>query len=89
MNKKLEMIIDGKKKKYDILLKVDTKDDNGSYILYTENEKNELGDIIVYAGLLVTKDDDEVEIKPVLDDKKLEMLDDLLEQITKRTQKGE
>ena len=46
MKNKLEIEIDGQKEIYDILLKVDTKDENGTYILYTKNEKNDLGDII-------------------------------------------
>lgn len=89
MNSKLEIMVDGIKKKYDILLKVETKNETGSYILYTDNEKNEVGDTIVYAGKLLENDDDEFIIKPVIDKEKLALLDDLLKQITKRTKKGE
>lgn len=88
MENKLEIELNGKKEIYDILLKVDVKDENGTYILYTKNEKNEVGDTIVYAGVLEEKGDG-VNIKPVMDDEKLELLDDLLEQIMTRTNKKE
>lgn len=88
MNNKLEIFVDGKKEIYDILIQVNLKDENGSYILYTKNEKNDVGDIIVYAGILEEKKEG-VLIKPVLDEEKLELLDDLLEQIKLRTNKEE
>ncbi len=88
MNNKLEIEIDGKKVKYDILLKVELKGEKGSYILYTNQEKNDLGDIIVYAGLLEENGEDVV-IKTVKDEEKLALLDDLLAQIEKRTKKGD
>ncbi len=88
MNNKLELEIDGKKEIYDIILKVDVKDENGTYILYTQNEKNDVGDIIVYAGILEEKKD-KVNIKPVEDEEKLELLADILEQIKTRTDKKE
>lgn len=88
MKNKLEMEIDGKVEKYDILLKVDVKDENGTYILYTKNEKNDIGDIIVYAGILEEKGEDVI-IKPVKDEEKIELLDDLLEQIESRINKKE
>lgn len=88
MNNKLELEIDGKKEIFDIILKVDVKDENGTYILYTKNEKNDVGDIIVYAGIL-EENNDKVIIKPVEDEEKLELLDDLLEQIKTRTDKKE
>lgn len=88
MNNKLEIEIDGKKEKYDILLKVNLKNENGSYILYTKHELNDIGDTIVYAGIL-EENGKEVVIKPVCDEEKLEMLEDLLMQIEKRTNKKE
>ena len=84
MNNKLEMEIEGKKVQYDILLKVDVKDENGTYILYTNNEKNDVGDTIVYAGILEEKGKDVI-IKAVNDETKLDMLVDLLDQIETRT----
>lgn len=88
MKNKLEMEIDGKIEKYDILLKVEMKDENGTYILYTKNEKNDVGNIIVYAGILEQKGED-VTIKPVKDEEKMLMLDDLLNQIESRIKKKE
>lgn len=88
MDNKLELEIDGKKEIFDIILKVDVKDENGTYILYTQNEKNDVGDVIVYAGILEEKKD-KVNIKPVEDEEKLELLADILEQIKTRTDKKE
>lgn len=88
MNNKLEIEVAGKKVQYDILLKVDVKDENGSYILYTDNEKNDVGDTIVYAGIL-EQNEDNVLIKAINDDEKLEMLVDLLDQIETRAKKKE
>lgn len=88
MSNKLEIEVNGKKEIYDILIKVDVKDETGSYILYTKNEKNDMGDIIVYAGLLENNGDGVI-IKPVNDEEKLEMLDDLLEQIDTRANNKE
>ncbi len=84
MNNKLEIEIEGQKVQYDILLKVDVKDENGTYILYTNNEKNDVGDTIVYAGILEEKGKDVI-IKAVNDEAKLDMLVDLLDQIETRT----
>ncbi len=75
MQNKLELKENGKKVVYNILLTVDAKDNK--YILYTKNEKNDVDEIIVYAGILNTVGSD-VEISPVLDDDVLEYLDSVL-----------
>ena len=85
---KIEIEVNGEKIKYDCLLKVELKDNAGTYILYTNHEKNDLGDTIVYAGLSEQNKDDIV-IKPVKDEAKLELLEDLLEQIDTRTNQKE
>ncbi len=81
-NNQIEIDINGKKERFNILLRVDMKDNLGTYILYTNNEKNDVGDIIVYAGLLENKGED-VLIKPVNDEEKLELLSDLLSKVDK------
>lgn len=86
---KIEIEVNGKQVQYDVLLKVELKDENGTYILYTNHEKNDLGDVIVYAGIIETGKDDDFMIKPVKDEAKLELLEDLLEQIDTRTNQKE
>ena len=81
-NNQIEIDINGKKERFNILLRVDMKDNLGTYILYTNNEKNDVGDIIVYAGLLENNGED-VLIKPVNDEEKLELLSDLLSKVDK------
>ena len=75
MQNKLELKENGKKVVYNILLTVEAKDDK--YILYTKNERNDVDEIIVYAGILHEVGND-IEITPVLDDDVLEYLDSVL-----------
>lgn len=84
MQNKLELKENGKKVVYNILLTVDTKDNK--YILYTKNEKNDVDEIIVYAGILHESGSD-VEITPVLDDEVLEYLDSVLIQVQNNAKK--
>ena len=78
MQNKLELKENGKKVVYSILLTIEAKDNK--YILYTKNEKNDVDEIIVYAGIL-HENGEEVEISPVLEDDVLEYLDSILIQV--------
>lgn len=86
MQNKLELKENGKKVVYDILLTIEAKDNK--YILYTKNEKNDIDEIIVYAGIL-HEHDKEIEITPVLDDDILEYLDSILIQVQNNAKKEE
>jgi len=83
MKNKLVLEVEGKKEKFDILIEVEIVDKKDRYILYTKEEKNDIDEVIVYAGILKNKKGKEV-IIPVKDDLVLELLDDLLMQIHKK-----
>lgn len=62
-------------KHYRPLIKLET--DKDTYIIYTENKKNDLGDIICYAGIYEMVDGNQV-LKPIKDEETLEFLDSIL-----------
>lgn len=75
---KNELIIeknDKEVKHYQPLIKLET--DKDTYIIYTENKKNDLGDIICYAGIYEMVDGNQV-LKPIKDEETLEFLDSIL-----------
>lgn len=82
---KIELEENGKKEKYDVILSVEAKDKN-KYILYTKGEKNDLGDVIVYAGLY-KENNKNISIEPILDDDILENLDTILTQVQRQAKK--
>lgn len=85
MNNRLELMENGKKKIYDILLNVENKD-GSKYVLYTAGEKNDIDETIVYAGI-ITGDEDNITVSPIMDDEVLEYLDGILMQIQSKNKK--
>ncbi len=78
---KNKLIIDNDnegKENYKLLLKVST--DEEEYIIYTNDTKNEVGDIICYVSCYNFKSGKQT-ISPVLDDQILERLDGILMQV--------
>ena len=63
------------KEEYNIILKVEAMGDE--YILYTNGETDESGEVIAYAGKYELKDDKQV-IIPIEEDYILEFLDSIL-----------
>ena len=50
MKDKISMIINGIKKEYDVLFTTHDEKNNNDYVIYTDNELNENGDVNIYLG---------------------------------------
>lgn len=81
---KLIVLNDDKKEEYNVLLKVDI--DEVYYIIYTDNKKNDVGEILAYAASYEFKDGHQL-LKPVDDEATLEFLDSILLQTQNRMNK--
>ena len=50
MKDKISVMINGKKKEYDLLFTVDDEKTGNKYVVYTDNELNEKGNSKIYLG---------------------------------------
>ncbi len=65
----------GKEKEIEVLHYFTLESNNKDYMVYTENEEDDKGNILIYTSEIVEKDD-EVELKAITDSK-------ILEEVTK------
>lgn len=71
---------------YKPLVKIDAMDDE--YIIYTSNELNKCGDIVCYVASYEFLDGKQ-KLRPIKDEKTLEMLDSILEHVQNMMNKKE
>lgn len=57
MDKQLITKENGEIKKYDIIIDFTSNDTNKNYVFYTDNTKNDKGELIIYMGSYVIEDD--------------------------------
>ncbi len=76
----------------DILFTFDSEETGKSYIVYTDNSKDERGNIQVYASIYDPKSLDEMELLPIETEKEWKVietiLDSLQEEIRNQTAEG-
>ena len=73
-----------------ILFTFDSDETNKSYIVYTDNTKDEAGNIKVYASIYDPKSVDEMELLPIETEKEWRVIEKILESIQEeiRNQEG-
>ena len=75
---------EGKELKYDILFTFDSEETKKSYIVYTDNSKDESGSIMTYASIYDPTGVDK-ELKPITTDAEWDLIENLLAQIEEKT----
>ena len=73
---------DGKVRKYKIILTYEKVVNNNLYVVYTNNELDDDGFIITYAGIYQNTSDGEI-LVPVKDDEDWEFIEKLLKKVDK------
>ncbi len=72
---------DGKKIVCNVLFTFDSDETKKSYIVYTDNTKDELGNIKVYASIYDPKSIDKMELLPIETEKEWKVIETILESI--------
>lgn len=85
MKNKIIIDTENKKEEYNILFKVET-DKNVNYIVYTNGEKNNEGEVVAYAANYKIVNGKQV-LEPIEDDYTLEFLDSVLIQVQNKMNK--
>ncbi len=70
----------GVTKEYEILFTFDSEETKNSYIVFTDNNKDNDGNIITYAATYVKKDD-KLELNDIKTEKEWTLIENLLSQI--------
>ncbi len=70
----------GKEKEVEVLHYFTLNSNNKDYLIYTENEEDEKGDILVYSSEVIEKDN-EVELKAITDEKILAEVTEVLKEL--------
>ena len=77
MDKQLLTKVNGEIKKYDIIIDFTSNDTNKNYVFYTDNTKNENGEVIIYMGSYIIEDELYV-ISPIKTDEEKELCNNIL-----------
>ena len=77
MDKQLLTKVNGEIKKYDIIIDFTSNDTNKNYVFYTDNTKNENGEVIIYMGSYIIEDELYV-ISPIETDEEKELCNNIL-----------
>ena len=72
---------DGKKIICNVLFTFDSDETKKSYIVYTDNTKDEKGNIKVYASIYDPKNTDDMELLPIETDKEWRVIEKILESL--------
>lgn len=86
MDKQLLTKVNGEIKKYDIIIDFTSNDTNKNYIFYTDNTKNENGEVIIYMGSYIIEDDLYV-INPIETDEEKELCNNILRDLKEENNK--
>lgn len=78
---------EGKEVEYEVLFTFDSDETNKSYMVYTDDSKDENGNTRVFASAYVQKDE-ETELLPIETDKEWKIIETILKEL-QETQKGE
>ncbi len=78
---------EGKEVEYEVLFTFDSDETNKSYMVYTDDSKDENGNICVYASTYVTNGDS-TELSPIESDKEWKIIDTILKELQEEA-KGE
>lgn len=80
MDKQLITKENGEIKKYDIIIDFTSNDTNKNYVFYTDNTKNDKGELIIYMGSYVIEDDLYI-INPIETDEEKELCNNVLKNL--------
>lgn len=86
MDKQLLTKVNGEIKKYDIIIDFTSNDTNKNYVFYTDNTKNEKGELIIYMGSYIIEDDLYV-INPIETDEEKELCNNILRDLKEENNK--
>ena len=77
---------EGKEVVCDVLFTFDSEETNKSYIAYTDNTKDENGNVQVYASIYDPKEENP-ELKPIESEKEWKVIETILETLQEEVQK--
>ena len=86
MDKQLLTKVNGEIKKYDIIIDFTSNDTNKNYVFYTDNTKNENGEVIIYMGSYIIEDELYV-ISPIKTDEEKELCNNILRDLKEENNK--
>lgn len=86
MDKQLLTKVNGEIKKYDIIIDFTSNDTNKNYVFYTDNTKNENGEVIIYMGSYIIEDELYV-ISPIETDEEKELCNNILRDLKEENNK--
>ena len=72
---------EGKEVTCDVLFTFDSDETKKSYIVYTDNTKDDKGNIQVYASIFNPESDDTMELLPIESDKEWKVIETILESL--------
>ena len=72
---------EGKEITCDVLFTFDSDETKKSYIVYTDNTKDEKGNIQVYASIFDPKSEDQMELIPIESEKEWKVIEKILESL--------
>ncbi len=78
---------EGQEVEYEVLFTFDSDETNKSYMVYTDNEKDENGNVCVYASTYITSGET-TELFPIESDKEWKIIDTILKELQEEV-KGE
>lgn len=76
---------EGKTISYEVLFTFDSDETKKSYIVFTDNNKDQDGSILTYAAIY-TKKDDRLELKDIETDEEWSLIENILAQIEDKTE---
>ena len=86
MDKQILTKVNGEIKKYDIIIDFTSNDTNKNYVFYTDNTKNENGEVIIYMGSYIIEDELYV-ISPIKTDEEKELCNNILRDLKEENNK--
>lgn len=87
MDKKLVTIENEKKVEYDIIIEFTSNKNNKQYIAYTDNQKDEKGNLKIYIANY-TKNNELYKLVPIESKEEIDMFNSILEEIKKELSKN-
>lgn len=77
---------DGKEVEYDVLFTFESEETNKNYIVYTDNSKDEKGNIRVYASIYYPEDEN-ASLEPIETDREWKVIETILETLQEEIKK--
>ena len=79
---------EGKEVEYEVLFTFDSEETQKSYMVYTDDTKDEDGNVRVYASVY-TPGKEETELLPIETDKEWKIIETILEEVMKEVENGQ